>query len=90
MKRNRHTEEQVISILKPNERGVSVAELARQNGVGAVIYDTFLGHVRKSEAGRGRETLRRVQWSNGSTRPLRRLPQFMLELHFEPHLGIGT
>lgn len=35
MKRNRHTEEQIISIsiLKANERGVSVAELARQNGV---------------------------------------------------------
>ena len=33
MKRNRHTEEQIISILKANERGVSIAELARQNGV---------------------------------------------------------
>lgn len=33
MKRNRHTEEQVITILKAHERGVSVAELARQNGV---------------------------------------------------------
>lgn len=33
MKRNRHTEEQIISILKANERGVSFAELARQNGV---------------------------------------------------------
>jgi len=33
MKRNRHTEEQVITILKAHERGVSVAELSRQNGV---------------------------------------------------------
>ncbi len=33
MKRNRHTEEQIISILKANEHGVSVAELARQNVV---------------------------------------------------------
>lgn len=33
MKRNRHTEEQIISILKANKRGVSLAELARQNGV---------------------------------------------------------
>jgi putative transposase len=33
MKRNRHTEEQIISILRANERGVSIAELARQNGV---------------------------------------------------------
>jgi putative transposase len=32
MKRNRYTEEQIISFLKANERGVSVAELARQNG----------------------------------------------------------
>ena len=33
MKRTRHTEEQIITILKAHERGVSVAELARQNGV---------------------------------------------------------
>lgn len=33
MKRNRHNEEQIIGILKANERGVSVAEQARQNGV---------------------------------------------------------
>ncbi len=33
MKRNRHTEEQVITILKAHERGMSVAELTRQNGV---------------------------------------------------------
>ncbi len=33
MKRNRHTEEQIISILKASERGVSIAELARQSGV---------------------------------------------------------
>ena len=32
MKRNRHIEEQIISILKAGERGVSIAELARQNG----------------------------------------------------------
>ena len=30
MKRNRHNEEQIIGILKANERGVSVAELAPQ------------------------------------------------------------
>ena len=33
MKRNRHTEEQIITILKDHERGVLVAELARQHGV---------------------------------------------------------
>ncbi len=33
MKRNRHAEEQVITILKSHERGASLAELARQNGV---------------------------------------------------------
>ena len=30
---NRHTEEQIISIFKANERGVAIAELARQNDV---------------------------------------------------------
>jgi putative transposase len=31
MKRNRHTEEQIIGILKANERGLLIADLARQN-----------------------------------------------------------
>lgn len=33
MKRKRFTEEQIISILKENEAGVRVPELARQHGV---------------------------------------------------------
>lgn len=33
MKRNRHTKEQIVCILKANERGLSIAELAHQNGV---------------------------------------------------------
>ena len=33
MKRNRHTEEQIITILKANARGVSIAVLTRPNGV---------------------------------------------------------
>jgi len=58
MKRNRHTEEQVITILKPHERGVSVAELARQNGVTEqTIYrwKTEYGGMEVSEAKRLRE-----------------------------------
>ena len=39
MKRNRHTEEQAISLSKAYGLGVSVAELARQNGfTGQTIY----------------------------------------------------
>ncbi|PWW35659.1 transposase [Chromohalobacter israelensis] len=33
MNRNRHTEAQIITILKAHERGASVIELARQHGV---------------------------------------------------------
>ncbi|BCB07218.1 hypothetical protein HHSLTHF2_11080 [Vreelandella venusta] len=38
MKRNRRNEEQIISILKANERGVSVAERAWQNGVAEQLF----------------------------------------------------
>ncbi|MAY70083.1 MAG: IS3 family transposase [Halomonas sp.] len=58
MKRNRHTEEQVITILKAHERGVSVAELARQNGVTEqTIYrwKAKYGGMEVSEAKRLRE-----------------------------------
>lgn len=58
MKRNRHTEEQVITILKAHERGVSVAELVRQNGVTEqTIYrwKAKYGGMKVSEAKRLRE-----------------------------------
>jgi len=39
MKRNRFTEEQIISILKEHESGISVADLCRKHGVSdASIY----------------------------------------------------
>tara|TARA_B100000678_G_scaffold223574_2_gene191192 strand:+ start:816 stop:1082 length:267 start_codon:yes stop_codon:yes gene_type:complete len=58
MKRNRHTEQQIITILKAHERGVSVAELARQNGVTKqTIYrwKANYGSMEVSEAKRLRE-----------------------------------
>ncbi|MDI5889534.1 transposase [Halomonas rhizosphaerae] len=58
MKRNRHTEEHVITLLKAHERGVSVAELARQNGVTEqTIYrwKAKYGGMEVSEAKRLRE-----------------------------------
>ena len=58
MKRTRHTEEQIITILKAHERGVSVAELARQNGVTEqTIYrwKAKYGGMEVSEAKRLRE-----------------------------------
>ncbi|GHB13186.1 transposase [Modicisalibacter luteus] len=54
MKRNRHTEEQIISVLKANERGVSVAELAQQNGVTERWKAKYSG-MEVSEAKRLRE-----------------------------------
>ncbi|TDX23693.1 transposase [Modicisalibacter xianhensis] len=47
MKRNRHTEVQIISILKANERGVSIAELACQNGVTEQTLYRLEGQVQR-------------------------------------------
>ena len=58
MKRNRHTEEQIINILKGHERGVSVAELARQHGVTEQTlyrWKAKYGGMEVSEAKRLRE-----------------------------------
>lgn len=58
MKPNRHTEEQVITILKAHERGVSVAELAWQNGVTEQTlyrWKAKYGGMEVSEAKRLRE-----------------------------------
>ena len=60
MKRNRHTEDQVITILKAHERGMSVAELTRQNGVTEqTIYrwKVKYGGMEVSEAKRFRASL---------------------------------
>ena len=58
MKRKRFTEEQIISILKENEAGVLVPDLARQHGVVEnTIYrwKSKLGGMEVSDAKRLRE-----------------------------------
>ena len=58
MKKNRHTEEQIIGVLKQMEAGRKVADLAREMGVSeATIYTwkSKFGGLEVSEARRLRE-----------------------------------
>ena len=38
MKRKRHTEEQIIAILKEHEAGVKTADLCRKHGIGEASF----------------------------------------------------
>ena len=38
MKRKRHTEEQIIAILKEHEAGVKTADLCRKHGISAATF----------------------------------------------------
>lgn len=58
MKRKRHTEEQIISILKEHEAGASVPDIARRHGVAEnTVYrwKSKFGGVEVPEAKRLRE-----------------------------------
>ncbi len=76
MKKNRHTEEQIIGVLKQMEAGRKVAELAREIGVSeATIYTwkSKYGGMEVSEAKR----LRELEDEN------RRLKQLVAELSLD-------
>jgi transposase-like protein len=60
MKRKRHTEEQIIAILKEHEAGMKTADLCRKHGISeASFYNwkTKYGGLEVSEAKRGANSM---------------------------------
>jgi putative transposase len=76
MKKNRYTEEQIISVLKENEAGISAAEICRKHGISG---STFFGWRKKyggMEASDVRK-LRQLEEENAKLKKL--LGQSMLD-----------
>ena len=53
MKRKRHTEEQIIAILKEHEAGVKTADLCRKHGISEAELLQLEGQVRRARSLRG-------------------------------------
>lgn len=66
MKRKRFSEEQIISILREHEAGVSTKELCRKHGMSSAAFYTWkakfrrLGRLRSPEAQKSRERERQA------------------------------
>ena len=48
MKRKRHTEEQIIAILKEHEAGVKTADLCRKHGISEASFYNWKSQVRRA------------------------------------------
>ena len=69
MKRKRHTEEQIIAILKEHEAGIKTAELCRKHGISEASFYNWkakYGGLELSEAKR----LRGLESENGKLKKL--------------------
>ena len=69
MKRKRHTEEQIIAILKEHEAGVKTADLCRKHGISEATFYNWkskFGGLDVSEAKR----LKQLQDENGKLKKL--------------------
>ena len=78
MKRKRHTEEQVIAILKEHEAGVKTADLCRKHGISEASFYNWkakFGGLEVSEAKR----LKGLESENA------RLKKLLAEAHLDIH-----
>ena len=69
MKRKRHTEEQIIAILKEHEAGIKTADLCRKHGISEATFYNWkskFGGMDVSEAKR----LKQLQDENGKLKKL--------------------
>ncbi len=55
MKGTRHSEEQIIAILKQGEAGLTTAELCRQHGISEQTYYRWKAKYGGMDGGRGQE-----------------------------------